>query len=68
MALTILDLFIDLKRLEDELGRLPRANDVVRDGAHSVNTYYKRFDGNWRHVETAYRQWRETGRLPADAP
>ncbi|MFC7156872.1 homing endonuclease associated repeat-containing protein [Halomarina halobia] len=59
---------LDLKRLEIKLGRLPRANDVVRDGTHSVNTYYKRFDGNWRHVETAYQRWRDTGKLPADVP
>lgn len=66
MAIPTEALLADLDRLNRSLGRVPTPNDVIRDGNHSVNTYYKRFDGQWRNVEAAYESWRETGDLPTD--
>ena len=56
----------DLARLEADLGRVPRPNDVNRGGTHATNTYYKRFGRQWRDVEAAYEQWVETGEVPPD--
>ncbi|MFC5972125.1 homing endonuclease associated repeat-containing protein [Halomarina salina] len=57
----------DLERLEASLGRFPTANDVIRDGHHSVNTYYKRFGHQWRTVEQAYDDWTASGESPVEA-
>lgn len=60
-------LLVDLQRLERSLNRVPTANDVIRDGNHSVNTYYKRFGNRWSAVEYAYERWTESGESPVEA-
>ena len=67
MAIDSEDLLRDLGRLETSLGRFPTANDVVRDGRYSVNTYYKRFGGQWRAVEQAFDDWTASGESPVEA-
>jgi hypothetical protein len=67
MQISTTELLDDLQRLEQELGRFPTANDVVRDGEHNVLTYYRRIDWNWRTVESTYRTWDETGTIPETA-
>lgn len=67
MQITTEALLADLQRLEQSMGRVPTANDVIRDGRHSVNTYYKRFGHQWRSVERAYESWQKSGNLPVEA-
>ena len=66
MSISSEDLLADLQRLADVLGRVLTANDVIRDGEYSVNTYYKRFGHQWRAVEEAFEEWQATGDSPVD--
>ena len=67
MTISSEDLLQDLEQLERSLDRFPTANDVVRDGRYSVNTYYKRFGGQWRAVEQAFDDWTTSGESPVEA-
>lgn len=64
MPITSLELLEELERLEDEYGDFPKANDMRRDGNYAATTYYKRFGGNWRTIESVYNTWQETGEEP----
>ncbi|MEZ3163262.1 hypothetical protein ABNG03_00180 [Halorubrum sp. RMP-47] len=49
-------LLADLRRLRDELGRVPTATDVVEEGTHGIATYQRRF-GSWSDaVEEAFEE------------
>lgn len=63
MPIPTIDLLEDLKRLDEESEQFPKANDVIRDGNYSVNTYYNRFGWNWRDVEAAYSTWEENNEI-----
>mgnify|MGYP006279947471 CR=1 FL=1 len=47
-------LLADLRRLHEELGRVPTATDVVEEGSHGIATYQRRF-GSWSEaLEAAF--------------
>lgn len=56
-----------LQRIENNVGHLPKANEVIRDTeAPHANTYYTRFGWSWPDVMGVYETWKETGELPEE--
>lgn len=63
MSIKSKELLQELNRLERELDQFPSANDVIREGKYSINTYYNRFSWNWREIEDAYEKWVDSGTI-----
>lgn len=56
------EVIADVKRLYQDLDRIPRAKDLESEGNHSLYTYYKHFDGIEELLEAAGLSWEEPNR------